>query len=216
MIDEKLNNLRKNYIKVKPTEFLVKNGWDDLRVKIASEEELEREEVESLNKKPGYLSGLIFASLLLLVLIPTVSFAQGANEGDFLYPVKVLSDQVVSKITNKADKPKSNIQTKNEVKDPIKDTIKEASNGAKKIQENIQKKIEKDVKGIQTKLNPSSSNKNKSNSGTVQKKTPQEKNNQNSPTKNDSSSSQNKDNSQNSGNNNLNQDNQGQGADKKK
>jgi hypothetical protein len=207
MIEEKLEKYRKSYIKTNPTEFLVKSGWDDLRVKIASEEQLER---KALAAKPGFLSGLIFASLVLLILIPTISFAQNAKEGDFLFPIKVLSDEIVSKVTNSQPKTTPKLKTGQEDKDPIKDKVKEATDGAKSFQENIQKKIEKEVKGIQTKIN------------SAQKKTQNSSNkvNQNQGGKNNPSSPQKKEekpqnNDQNSSKNNSNGGNQGQSLEKK-
>jgi hypothetical protein len=205
MIEEKLEKYRKSYIKTNPAEFLVKNGWDDLRVKIASEEQLER---KALAAKPGFLSGLIFASLVLLVLIPTISFAQNSKEGDILFPVKVLSDEIVAKVTN--SQLKSKLETGPENKDPIKDKVKEATDGAKSFQENIQKKIEKEVKGIQTKIN-SAQKKNQNSSNKL---------NQNQGVKNNPSSLEKKEdkpqnNDQNSSKNNSNSENQGQSSEKK-
>lgn len=215
-MEELLEKYRKEYIKQKPTQFLVKNGWDDLRVKIAQVEQEERAEAV-ITKKPSYLSGLIFASLLLLVLVPTISFAQKAEEGDFLYPVKVLSDQVVSKVTNTPPKVSPKIETKQEVKDPIKETIKEATNGAKKIQEDIQKKVEKEVKGIQTRLNQGNNSSNKSNSGNSQKPTQKKENPSVEKKQENSSSNQSNHPNNNQQNSNQgNQGNQGQGSNKNK
>lgn len=100
MTEPNLDKLRKKYVKIKPNELLVQNGWDDLRVKIASVEQEKRKSSLASRRKPALLSGLLFASILLLVLVPTVSFAQKAKEGDILFPVKVVTDHIVSTINN--------------------------------------------------------------------------------------------------------------------
>jgi hypothetical protein len=48
-----------------------------------------------------YRAAFVFAGLLLFISAGTVGAAQTARPGDMLYPVKVLSDTVISKVTGK-------------------------------------------------------------------------------------------------------------------
>lgn len=95
MIEEKLENFRKEYLKIGPSVYLEHHGWQDLSVK------LESRKAANLNMFFG--RGLAFTSLILLLLGGVVGVAQASKPGDKLYPVKLAADEVAAKVTGNVE-----------------------------------------------------------------------------------------------------------------
>lgn len=95
MIEDYLEKLRKEYIGITSSAYLMQHGWADLRPQLEAKRTLA---LPSLFGK-----SLAFASITLLLFASIVSAAQAAKPGNVLYPVKLLSDKVVANITQKPE-----------------------------------------------------------------------------------------------------------------
>ena len=95
MIEDQLEKLRKEYLKIKAPDYLVQNGWVDLQTRLSAQ--------ESPNRRFFPKPALIFASVILLFFAGSLTAAQAAKPGDVLYPVKLLSDDLQAKITGKEE-----------------------------------------------------------------------------------------------------------------
>ncbi len=92
MNNEKLENLRKDYLNTDIPQYLKLHGWDDLSQKLFDQEE------KKLFTFPVISIG--FAVIALMVFSSTIVFAsQPSKPGDNLYQVKLLSDKIYTQIT---------------------------------------------------------------------------------------------------------------------
>lgn len=100
MIEEDLKKLREEYRETQIPQYLIYNGWVDVRVKLA-------------DRKSGafwFFARRIALAVLFLSLIfgGVVTTSQAAAPGDFLYPVKVASQNLYAKISGDYQKPIEN------------------------------------------------------------------------------------------------------------
>jgi len=92
MIEEQLNNLKKEYLKTEMPHYLQNYGWQNLESRLA--------EVKSPQFSFFPKRAFAFAVLsVIILLISTLAISQKSKPGQTLYPVKVLSDQVYSQVT---------------------------------------------------------------------------------------------------------------------
>lgn len=101
-MNKKLAKIRHNYLKIEPPEDLKNYGWQALK------EQIEEQEKRKFLFLPIFSRSLIFLSIAFFVLIVTVGFAYAswkAAPGDTLYPIKQLSERVISSLgkNNKID-----------------------------------------------------------------------------------------------------------------
>ncbi len=92
-MDDQLEKYRKLYLRTTIPATLEYEGWNNVRTQLV--------EHDLPFAKKSYLPGLALASIVLLVTL--TSIAQAANPGQSLYPVKLLTDDLVSKVTNKPE-----------------------------------------------------------------------------------------------------------------
>lgn len=100
MIEEELKKLKVEYRETQVPQYLIYNGWVDVRVKLA-----DRKSVSF-----WFFVRRIALAVLFLALIFTgvVTTSQAAAPGDFLYPVKVASQNLYAKISGDYQKPIEN------------------------------------------------------------------------------------------------------------
>lgn len=92
MNSDKLENLKREYLKTETPSYLHLHGWDDISQKLSQAEE------KRFSTRPAF--ALAFAVVVLLAFTSTLVFAsQPSKPGDNLYQVKILSDKVYSEIT---------------------------------------------------------------------------------------------------------------------
>lgn len=92
MNSDKLENLKREYLKTKTPPYLVAHGWEDLAPKLASDPR------ERFLFRPALSIGL--ALFIFVIAGTTLVFAsQSSKPGENLYPVKILSDKVYSEVT---------------------------------------------------------------------------------------------------------------------
>ena len=92
MIEDKLKEFRSEYHSIETPSYLVSNGWLDLSLKLENQ--------RRFSWKLLLGRGLVFATVVLVLSGMVVGVSQAAKPGDFLFPVKVLSEKVVAKVTN--------------------------------------------------------------------------------------------------------------------
>jgi hypothetical protein len=95
-MDENLEKLRKNYLQTKTPNFL--KDWDSLQT------ELVAQDLSSPSPQPFFRLALASFGLLIF-LSSVVGLAQASTAGQSLYSVKLLTDQVIAKVTNQPELP---------------------------------------------------------------------------------------------------------------
>ncbi len=95
MIEDQLENLRKEYRNLTPPVYLVHQGWSDLANQL--------DERQTTDLRLLFGKGLVFASVILLLFGGLVTAAQAAKPGETLYPVKLLSDSVAARVSGKPE-----------------------------------------------------------------------------------------------------------------
>ncbi len=90
-IEDQLQNLKNEYQGTKAPNYLIYNGWLELKLKLT-------------DRKNNFLSAylkkaLIFAALVLFVLATTAKVSQAAKPGDKLYPLKLATENITSFVT---------------------------------------------------------------------------------------------------------------------
>ncbi len=95
MIEEKLEKLRKQYLKTSAPDYLLENGWVELKVKISG--------YKSLDWRFLFGRGLVFVSIILSLLLGVTTVAQASKPGDVLYPLKLATDEIVAKVAGKPE-----------------------------------------------------------------------------------------------------------------
>ena len=95
MIEDQLEKLRKEYLKTGPPIYLEHHGWQDLSAKL--------ENRKTVDLRLLFGRGLAFTSIVILLFASIVGTAQAAKPGDFLYPIKLLLDEVVAKVVGKQE-----------------------------------------------------------------------------------------------------------------
>lgn len=86
MNEEIIKKYKTVYLEIETPTHLAERGFDDLKFRLTEQD------------KPGfnvYRYGFIFASLLVLITAGTVGASQNAKEGDFLYPVRAISEPII-------------------------------------------------------------------------------------------------------------------------
>lgn len=91
MIEKNLEELKKVYQETKMPDYLIYNGWADLKFKLPNQQ---NNFFRNLVTK-----GLVFASICLLVSAGLIKSAQAAKPGDLLFPIKDFTQNVKAKIT---------------------------------------------------------------------------------------------------------------------
>lgn len=93
-IEQYLENLRKGYLKTVMPSFLVENGWNQIR-----------EKLQPRQPKNSYFfsKGIAFICLFILIMGGSLGITQAAKPNTLLYPVKILSDNALAKITGKPE-----------------------------------------------------------------------------------------------------------------
>ncbi len=139
MIEEKLEKVRKSYIGQAVPSYLINDGWRDLYTKLDLQ--------KGLNFRLIFGRALIFASVALVFLGSVVGAAQAAKPGNALYPVKLLSDDIVAKV---AGKPEIKIERRGQdiidLSNNSKEQINEATNEYQKSLDETKKEVEKSGK----------------------------------------------------------------------
>lgn len=98
MIEDKLTTLKKEYIKIKNPN---QAGWTQLESQLGSQ--------NYFNALPIVKSGAILASVFILTLTLLISSAKAAKPTSSLYPLKLLTQDIQSKITGKYENKIENI-----------------------------------------------------------------------------------------------------------
>lgn len=127
-----MNKLKKIYRDIKLPDKQVEKSWQDLRKRI-----------DVSSGIPYFKFGSVFLSLLFIFLSAIVVFAQTTTPGTTLYPVKILSDQIVAKVSGEPQIPiERRAQDLIEVskKQPAK--VEDASKQYTKALDNVQKETE--------------------------------------------------------------------------
>src|SRR3989344_8935661 len=91
MIEDQLQNLRRQYIKTPIPAHFAQNSWLDLSSKLSSAGQIH----------PSHLRQTVILSIatILLMITAITGVAQAAKPGSPLYQVKILSDNLIAKIT---------------------------------------------------------------------------------------------------------------------
>jgi Skp family chaperone for outer membrane proteins len=100
MIEEELTKLKKEYKETQIPQYLIYNGWVDVRLKL----------MDRSHSVFWFLARRIALAVLFLALIFTgvVTTSQAAAPGDFLYPVKVAGQNLLAKVSGDYQKPIQN------------------------------------------------------------------------------------------------------------
>ncbi|GEM_PF-5502152 len=155
MIEEKLESLKKEYLKTKTSDYLVNYGWSNLESRLNNQ--TEQRHLAFIN--PARIA-LAFSAFLIIFAVPFV-FSQNAKPGESLYPLKIASDTVTAKVTgnyeaNIEKRAQEVIQTSEngesfeEASKQYQQTIDEAKNKAERgdeaKKEELRKKLEEQEK----------------------------------------------------------------------
>lgn len=131
------------YKRIAVSDAEVNGQWEMLQTRLPIRQEN--------NSRFVYRSAFLVSLLLLIVVGGTVGAAQAARPGDILYSVKVLSDRIVAKVTNKPQ-----VMIEKRAEELIKEAKSEEHNGtterikeAAKEYENAIENTKKNVKGAQ-------------------------------------------------------------------
>lgn len=89
---EDLEKLKKEYLATEVPSYLATGGWTDLYQKLGVQKTSAWHLI--------FVRGLVFASLVLLLSGGIIGVSQAAKPGDFLFPLKSFSDNVIAKVTN--------------------------------------------------------------------------------------------------------------------
>lgn len=88
---KELENLKKEYLKIQTPQYLNRDGWYEISQKLDSQDKVANSML--------FTRGLTFAAVTVLLLGSLFTTSQAAKPGAILYPVKILSDDVVARIT---------------------------------------------------------------------------------------------------------------------
>ena len=91
---QELEELKKEYIKTPIPSYLTHDAWFDLQAKLTPN--------QGFNFSPRFAYGLIFVTFIFLTT-GVYTIAQAAKPASFFYPVKLLSDDILAKITGKQE-----------------------------------------------------------------------------------------------------------------
>jgi len=92
-MEEKLEGLKKEYLKTETPDYLANYGWLNLQSRLPDQKEL-------VHLPLVYVRRVILAfSILLIIFTVPLTFAQTSKPGQSLYPLKIASDRVTTKIT---------------------------------------------------------------------------------------------------------------------
>lgn len=91
MIDENLENIKFQYQNTELPQYLIYNGWADLKFKLPKQ--------HSHFWKISLGKGLVFASICILATTAFISIAQASKPGDLLFPVKAFSENLRATVT---------------------------------------------------------------------------------------------------------------------
>lgn len=139
-IEQYLKNLKKEYQKLEPSQYFIEQGWPKLKDKIL---ETEIKKLPRLRATRAYL----FLSLVLLILLSGVGVVQASQKslpGEPLYPVKVLSEKVITKVTGN-----KTLEVENRAKEIIDLSKKEQEEKLKETVEKYRETILKTKKEIE-------------------------------------------------------------------
>lgn len=89
MVEDKIQELKKEYEKIVIPDYLISNGWLDLSLKLPEKGKFSWHLI--------FARGLVFASIVLFFSGAVVGVSQASKPGDILFPVKVLSEKVAVK-----------------------------------------------------------------------------------------------------------------------
>ncbi len=120
MSDERFKNLRREYLETPVPDFLIYDGWVNVRLKLTP---------RSYSFVRLFAGRFVMAVLILsLIFTVAVTSSQAAAPGDFLYPVKVASQNVYSRISG-------------DVKSPIENRIQDVIDSIAEPDENLDEAI---------------------------------------------------------------------------
>lgn len=85
MNEEIIKKYKKLYLETEVPKHLAEKGFEDLKFRLPEQDK---------PRRSVYRYGLLFASFFLVISAATVSASQYAKEGDFLYPVRAISESV--------------------------------------------------------------------------------------------------------------------------
>lgn len=92
-MEEKLESLKKEYLKTKTPNYLKNYGWANLQSRLTDQKELGH--LPLVNARRVILA---FSILLIIFSIP-LTFAQTSKPGQSLYQLKIASDKLTAKVT---------------------------------------------------------------------------------------------------------------------
>lgn len=95
MIKEQLEKLRREYSKISPATDFKENGLVNLYQNLNPQ--------KAPNRMIVHIPGLIFATFTLLILGGFLTTAQTAKPGTLLYPLKLLSDNLIAKVSGRPE-----------------------------------------------------------------------------------------------------------------
>lgn len=148
MKDEQLKEYKKLYLETSPTT-TSEEGWKNLSQLLPKQKA----------NIPTFRYAFIFACILFLILFGTVTVSQAAKPGNILYPVKVLSDKVVSKISQTVESKKFLPQLKKD--NPSNDSKdEEKATPSAKVSETEKDQEDKDLKENNNQKSPERINNN--------------------------------------------------------
>lgn len=95
MIEEQLEKLRREYSKISPATDFEENGLVNLYLNLNPQ--------KAPNRMVVHIPGLIFAIFTLLILGGFLITAQTAKPDTLLYPLKLLSDNLIAKVSGRPE-----------------------------------------------------------------------------------------------------------------
>lgn len=165
MIEDKLENLKKDYVNNVPQDHTIHNNWQQLSSKLDTQKQTAARSI------PRSLAVLVLASLAFSGFIAT---AQAAKPGQKLYSVKILSENVYSKATGDqefkigrraqevietSDNGESFDEASKQYQQAINDAKDEAKDAEEDEKEDLRKKLEEQEKRFQQALDQKPKNK---------------------------------------------------------
>lgn len=133
MIEKYLNSIKDQYQNTQMPEYLIYNGWADLKFKLPTQQ----------NKFwQTFLSrGLIFATFIMFISTALVGIAQAAKPGEALFPIKTLTEDIKAAITgNYQEKIENRAQDVIDLSTRSQDKLNQA---IEKYQQTVKESLEK-------------------------------------------------------------------------
>lgn len=139
---KELEQLKKIYLNIRPSEQETEKSWAEFKGKINS---------HSRFSFPYFRYGVITLSLLVVFSAGLAGLTEAANPGSTLYPVKVLSDKVIAKVTGKPEikierRADDLIEVTKKSPEPAPKKVEEASKQYQKALDETEKEVKKDEK----------------------------------------------------------------------